>query len=118
MMLLVELNISCIYFLMIRRPPRSTRTDTLFPYTTLFRSRHVEGRDGWAFGECRAQPAWIGPRRIGLPCVPGAECGQDRPLQRLPLRPADGDGRRAVAEPDRVHPARQAAAVQIGRAHV
>src|SRR3546814_17943313 len=27
------------FFLMIRRPPRSTRTDTLFPYTTLFRSR-------------------------------------------------------------------------------
>src|SRR3546814_7036523 len=27
---------------MIRRPPRSTRTDTLFPYTTLFRSREVE----------------------------------------------------------------------------
>src|SRR3546814_12019422 len=26
---------------MIRRPPRSTRTDTLFPYTTLFRSRHI-----------------------------------------------------------------------------
>src|SRR3546814_7307633 len=34
---------------MIRRPPRSTRTDTLFPYTTLFRSRfaenHPTGRD-------------------------------------------------------------------------
>src|SRR3546814_18940577 len=30
------------FFLMIRRPPRSTRTDTLFPYTTLFRSRQVE----------------------------------------------------------------------------
>src|SRR3546814_20983411 len=28
---------------MIRRPPRSTRTDTLFPYTTLFRSLRVEG---------------------------------------------------------------------------
>src|SRR3546814_2608988 len=28
-------------FLMIRRPPRSTRTDTLFPYTTLFRSHHA-----------------------------------------------------------------------------
>src|SRR3546814_1739800 len=28
----------CVFFLMIRRPPRSTRTDTLFPYTTLFRS--------------------------------------------------------------------------------
>src|SRR3546814_13794412 len=37
------LVISCLvlfvfFFLMIRRPPRSTRTDTLFPYTTLFRS--------------------------------------------------------------------------------
>src|SRR3546814_13973651 len=31
------------FFLMIRRPPRSTRTDTLFPYTTLFRSRRVPG---------------------------------------------------------------------------
>src|SRR3546814_4160931 len=31
--------ISFFFFLMIRRPPRSTRTDTLFPYTTLFRSR-------------------------------------------------------------------------------
>src|SRR3546814_6227502 len=30
--------VSVIFFLMIRRPPRSTRTDTLFPYTTLFRS--------------------------------------------------------------------------------
>src|SRR3546814_11034947 len=28
----------CVFVLMIRRPPRSTRTDTLFPYTTLFRS--------------------------------------------------------------------------------
>src|SRR3546814_12547972 len=30
------------FFLMIRRPPRSTRTDTLFPYTTLFRSAKSE----------------------------------------------------------------------------
>src|SRR3546814_12025917 len=30
--------LSCVFFLMKRRPPRSTRTDTLFPYTTLFRS--------------------------------------------------------------------------------
>src|SRR3546814_12948667 len=29
------------FFLRIRRPPRSTRTDTLFPYTTLFRSDHL-----------------------------------------------------------------------------
>src|SRR3546814_15462605 len=33
----INIDIS-IFFLMIRRPPRSTRTDTLFPYTTLFRS--------------------------------------------------------------------------------
>src|SRR3546814_11250159 len=32
-----------ILFLMIRRPPRSTRTDTLFPYTTLFRSLSLYG---------------------------------------------------------------------------
>src|SRR3546814_14159787 len=30
------------FFLMIRRPPRATRTDTLFPYTTLFRSQVAE----------------------------------------------------------------------------
>src|SRR3546814_18358621 len=36
--------LSCVFFcLMIRRPPRSTRTDTLFPYTTLFRSRAQAG---------------------------------------------------------------------------
>src|SRR3546814_18794861 len=34
------------FFLMIRRPPRSTRTDTLFPYTTLFRSGGRAGRGG------------------------------------------------------------------------
>src|SRR3546814_9851020 len=32
-------------FVMIRRPPRSTRTDTLFPYTTLFRSVVQQHRD-------------------------------------------------------------------------
>src|SRR3546814_14431335 len=31
-------RLSLFFFLMIRRPPRSTRTDTLLPYTTLFRS--------------------------------------------------------------------------------
>src|SRR3546814_5948639 len=33
------------FFLMIRRPPRSTRTDTLFPYTTLFRSRRARDHE-------------------------------------------------------------------------
>src|SRR3546814_5601348 len=37
-----DLCFACFFFfLMIRRPPRSTRTDTLFPYTTLFRSPSV-----------------------------------------------------------------------------
>src|SRR3546814_12881324 len=47
------LYVTCIYFffLMIRRPPRSTRTDTLFPYTTLFRS--AGGRRG---GRCHIEP--------------------------------------------------------------
>src|SRR3546814_20168177 len=35
-----------VFFLMIRRPPRSTRTDTLFPYTTLFRSPAFPPRAG------------------------------------------------------------------------
>src|SRR3546814_2184909 len=37
-MLLIRCLVLFFFFLMIRRPPRSTRTDTLFPYTTLFRS--------------------------------------------------------------------------------
>src|SRR3546814_17840825 len=35
-------SVCSFFFLMLRRPPRSTRTDTLFPYTTLFRSRTLE----------------------------------------------------------------------------
>src|SRR3546814_14705033 len=35
------------FFLMIRRPPRSTRTDTLFPYTTLFRSTGLSNTQRW-----------------------------------------------------------------------
>src|SRR3546814_18949479 len=33
---------------MIRRPPRSTRTDTLFPYTTLFRSLYADNSRDWS----------------------------------------------------------------------
>src|SRR3546814_15261643 len=45
----LRLFFGVIFFLMIRRPPRSTRTDTLFPYTTLFRSGNdqmVRTKDG------------------------------------------------------------------------
>src|SRR3546814_5045464 len=37
----LTIRVFMFFFLMIRRPPRSTRTDTLFPYTTLFRSLSV-----------------------------------------------------------------------------
>src|SRR3546814_11055817 len=43
-MLLLTVSPRSFLFLMIRRPPRSTRTDTLFPYTTLFRSIDVGAR--------------------------------------------------------------------------
>src|SRR3546814_4883294 len=42
-----------VFFLRIRRPPRSTRTDTLFPYTTLFRSARRQRDLGLAFGHDR-----------------------------------------------------------------
>src|SRR3546814_20558756 len=38
--------LSSFFFFMILRPPRSTRTDTLFPYTTLFRSLFLQPLDG------------------------------------------------------------------------
>src|SRR3546814_1988126 len=66
-------------FLRIQRPPRSTRTDTLFPYTTLFRSPHpVRRADDPAVlhrigGEL---PADVAPRRtpaaVGQTAAPGA----------------------------------------------
>src|SRR3546814_14005890 len=43
-LLVTLMFIYLFFFLMIRRPPRSTRTDTLFPYTTLFRSPQVLDR--------------------------------------------------------------------------
>src|SRR3546814_14507167 len=52
---------------MIRRPPRFTRTDTLFPYTTLFRSvvQNLEGvraieRDGWVWLHPALGSRWPG----------------------------------------------------------
>src|SRR3546814_11983978 len=62
------------FFLMIRRPPRSTRTDTLFPYTTLFRSDLPRGdrmlaphrhppREAHAVKRHILDPRAIGPRR-------------------------------------------------------
>src|SRR3546814_7545264 len=52
-----------LFFLMIRRPPRSTRTDTLFPYTTLFRSNAEKEFPGTAaLAALRAWYAGLGAR--------------------------------------------------------
>src|SRR3546814_11387083 len=61
-----------LFFLMIRRPPRSTRTDTLFPYTTLFRSYprgHELRRDRQAGGR-PPSPGGAGPMGVGPPRPP------------------------------------------------
>src|SRR3546814_10907863 len=49
---------SFFFFSMIRRPPRSTRTDTLFPYTTLFRSDGDTMPDNFERPKCRLLLFW------------------------------------------------------------
>src|SRR3546814_14385648 len=57
-------------FLMLRRPPRSTRTDTLFPYTTLFRSGRYPGRGSPAvLRHCAVQSGASGAARLGARLV-------------------------------------------------
>src|SRR3546814_3404319 len=55
------------FFLMIRRPPRSKRTDTLFPYTTLFRSQGPE-----RLGKQRMNIRWLAPI-LAVPLLGTAE---------------------------------------------
>src|SRR3546814_2654782 len=76
---------------MIRRPPRSTRTDTLFPYTTLFRSLRfgMGGYDG-AFGEAIVSPA-LQAERLGAivrshRAPPARHHPRDRKSTRLELQ--------------------------------
>src|SRR3546814_17587523 len=85
---------------MIRRPPRSTRTDTLFPYTTLFRSgaqalprRHAYPRTGAARTARRRRAA---PRTLAR-----ARGGRAAAAPLLPLRPAAADrgDRRSARRP-------------------
>src|SRR3546814_12231824 len=73
---------------MLRRPPRSTRTYTLFPYTTLFRSVEGSGRRaiGGDFG--RPLPIAVG---IGVEIVAGLHAGVHRGLADAKLS-ADGVG--------------------------
>src|SRR3546814_14325396 len=73
----------CFFFLMIRRPPRSTRTDTLFPYTTLFRS--LRRRQGvvevWLHRQRSPPPENAPPRPRRVP----------RPPKSRPRRPRKPD---------------------------
>src|SRR3546814_3663457 len=66
---------------MIRRPPRSTRTDTLFPYTTLFRSlahRIVALQDaGRVFPGDRRAGLDLGPRDLRVAAPAGAPLGHE-----------------------------------------
>src|SRR3546814_11877100 len=78
-----------VFFLMIRLPPRSTRTDTLFPYTTLFRSGQ----------------AIDGPLQLGLDAV-----HDDRRIA--------GDRRCVVGDEEGAAVGGDLLQAQIGRAHV
>src|SRR3546814_4586900 len=86
------------FFLRIRRPPRSTRTDTLFPYTTLFRSRFGRMRQDAADraaqgrgGEGRAQDRF--PRIAAIDGQPV------RPARNRQCRQARSRGGRAADVP-------------------
>src|SRR3546814_15736127 len=83
---------------MIRRPPRSTRTDTLFPYTTLFRS--IDGRK---FGPAAPRPVLIVEEMIEKALVSG-RARRLRPLRCVPIEA------QAVAGPRRRLGARHIAA--------
>src|SRR3546814_11702627 len=54
------------FFLMMRRPPRITRTDPLFPYTTLFRSLLGGGFGRKSKGDFAIEAAWLS-RAVGAP---------------------------------------------------
>src|SRR3546814_16845752 len=91
----------CIFCLMIRQPPRSTLTDTLFPDTTLFRSgpgrrRVFQMRDGafmQAGGQKRGAEIKMRVEQAGLCSQRGLETGYSFDnLSRRPLGEADIDG--------------------------
>src|SRR3546814_8104945 len=76
---------------MLRRPPRPTRTDTLFPYTTLFRSE--EGR------ALRLASPGAGSRQLAARCHAAAEKPSDRCRHRPCGAHAGGDRRRRPGLP-------------------
>src|SRR3546814_19527042 len=66
----VVLWLLCLFFfLMIRRPPRSTRTDTLFPYTTLFRSKRARPVNA----DARCIAAQVPTARPAIPAIAASD---------------------------------------------
>src|SRR3546814_8488960 len=79
---------------MIRQPPRSTRTDTLFPYTTLFRSLHAEPGQGETEEEKDCPGKKIGFGEIGSPLR--LDVGEAGRLQQI--EDADDEDERRVLD--------------------
>src|SRR3546814_19397320 len=73
---------------MIRRPPRSTRTDTLFPYTTLFRSQ-LRGIIGVAVGEMPDAGIAVRPARNGAQMIDQMAKTGSETVEQAPLRLAN-----------------------------
>src|SRR3546814_6538691 len=69
-------SLHVFFFLLIRRPPRSTRTATLFPYTTLLRSRRLHHRGHRAVRLC--QPRRRGRRAFARPAPAPARMDRTR----------------------------------------
>src|SRR3546814_19893432 len=78
----MRFNLSSFFFLMIRRPPRLTRTDTLFPYATLFRSRSEA-------------------RRVRPECRDRGAGERDQAVARRAARSRKADRQLSVQRPDR-----------------
>src|SRR3546814_6256558 len=81
---------------MIRRPPRSTRTDTLFPYTTLFRSdniSHLLFHAYVAMNEFRYAAVFANALRASFSTLSVPSATDDLyPLNAKPLRSRDANG--------------------------
>src|SRR3546814_15024330 len=80
------------FFLMIRRPPRSTRTDTLFPSTTLFRSELVHHRRA-ARRHARLRPADVRASAGPEPGMDAGAAGQQRCRRGVDRAGPGGGGR-------------------------
>src|SRR3546814_19855369 len=92
-----------IFFLRIRRPPRSTRTDTLFPYTTLFRSHNGRRHKRWRFRYWWRQRMRLAARSSERPSEssPPSAAGASAPYARE-FHSGAGPDRQSVVEGKRV----------------